>query len=69
MFIIYVVCIIMYNKHLPDIKCDIYVPNIFYICMCVYIVFPLIDNKLYEGTNFVFFTAAMLSERRGMCST
>ena len=32
----------MYNKHLPDIQCDIYVPNVFYIyiyiyvCVCVY---------------------------------
>ena len=40
-----------------------------YICVCAYIVFPLIDDKLHEGTNFVLFTAAMSSENRGMCST
>ena len=40
-----------------------------YVYVCVYIVFPLIDDKLHEGTNFVLFTAAMSSENRGMCST
>ena len=35
----------------------------------VYIVFPLIDDKLHEGINFVLFTAAMSAEHRRMCGS